>query len=207
MRLDLGIASVRPLPGACLFLAGDVLVLRREWASRTAGHITRRAAAVLALTSCAAEDRADEMLHRIVDAVAPQMEFGRHAMTALAEALDTPANPEPVDGALAWTDGTRVRVAFRGHFRCVLLRAGRAERLPPHEDRSPGWAEVAMAADDWFILAPPATDAALPLGSILALAKDDQDATNVCRTAATQAGAADPLNHHAVLALRIGTGP
>ncbi len=206
MRLDLGIATVRPLPGACLFLAGDVLVLRREWASRTAGHITRRAAAVLALTSVAAEGRADEALRRIVEDTAPQLEHGRHAMTALVETLDTPTGLEPVDGALAWTDGTRVRVAFRGHFRCVLLRGGKAERLPPHEDRTPGWAEVPMAADDWFILAPPATDAALPLGAILALAKQGMDASGVCREAANQAGAADPLNHHAVLALRIGAG-
>ena len=200
MELDLGLSVARPYPGACNYPHGDILVMHRESTARVLKQNRNHASAVMALTTSASDERAQDVLAYLFDRVAPQMEFGRHALAEFTDALGS-SGPQ-VDAAMAWTDGLCIRLAFCGSHRFVLWRGGRAQRIPPPEDRTAHWSEVPVAEKDWFIMADPATDSALPLGSILSLAQPGQTADNVCKMATFQAATADALNHHAVLALQ-----
>lgn len=204
LNLNIGIDIARPHPGACSYMHADVYVLHRELTSRLTGNKTNKTAAALIMTSSSSDARAAEALTRINELIAPQMEFGRHALEIFTHELsEMETTLMPMDAAIAWTDGTRVRVACRGHHRIVLLRNSQAEMIPPPEGRAFGWSDVEISVGDWFIMAAPSTDAAMPLGSILALAQKGLDANKVCKTATSEASRGDPLNHHAVLAIHI----
>ncbi|MEK7415549.1 MAG: hypothetical protein AAB263_19770 [Planctomycetota bacterium] len=201
MKMDIGINLARPHPGACMYLSADVLNLRREWTYRLAEHQRHATSAALVMATSSSETVANNLLERLIDRVVPQMEFGRHAVEAFTDELTPYTATKTANAAVAWTNGHRLHLIFCGHMRVVLMCQGHARHLPPPDDLHPHWFEMAIEAGDWFIMAVPATDAALPLGSILKLTQQGLHATDVCRTAATLAMQADPLNHHAVLAM------
>jgi len=187
MRLDIGIELARPHPGACVYPCAEVLEQRREWTYRTAQQQRHATSGTLVMTTSASELRSAGLLERLAEQVAPQMEFGRQALEAFTAAVEEPHPGPAADAAVAWTDGRQVHLAFSGHQRVVMMCQGHAKRLPSHEDQQPRWFALGMEPGDWFIMAVPATDAALPLGSILRLAHQGLDATSVCRAATAQA--------------------
>ncbi len=203
MKLDIGIDLVRPHPGACIYPRVDVVNLRREWNCRQDPQQRHLTSVALVMAMSSSEALAADVLLRLVECVAPQMEFGNQALEAFTTNVAGRATGPVADAAIAWTDGRRVHLVFCGQQRVVLMCQGHAKRLPPPDEHHPRWFEVPLEPGDWFIMAEPATDKALPLGSILQLAHQGMDAMAVCRTATAQAAQADPFNHHAVLAMHL----
>jgi len=203
MRLDIGINLVRPHPGACTYPCAEVLEQRREWTYRTARHQRYATSATLVMTASTSEQRSALLRERLAKQVAPQMEFGRQILAAFAEAIAVPHPGPAADAAVAWTDGRQIHLAFCGPQRVVMMSQGHTKRLPPNEDKKPRWFPLPMEPGDWFIMDVPATDAALPLGSILRRTPQGLDAMSVCCTATAQVAQADPFNHHVVLAAHL----
>lgn len=201
MKLDIGIDLARPHPGACVYPCAEVVNQRREWTCRQSQQQRHLTSVALAMATSSTEAKAKYVLDHLIEHVAPQMEFGNQALSAFTSDMTITAMGTIADAAVAWTDGRQVRLVFCGKQRTVLLCQGHAKRLPPPEEHHPRWFEVLMEPGDWFIMAVPATDTALPLGSILQMANQGMDAMAVCRAATAQAAQADPFNHHAVLAM------
>jgi len=203
MRIDVGLDVSRPHHGACTYPYADIVTQHRAWEYRVGQHHRQSSSVVLGVTSAAAEQAAIGALDVLLEQVAPVFEHGRLALHAFTAAMDASMQRSPVDGALAWTDGRHLRIAFQGQMRVVLLQQEHAKRVPPPDQLQPRWFASELDPGDWLVIAVPATDAVLPLGSILRFAQQGMDASTVCRTATAQAAQADPFNHHAVVAAHV----
>lgn len=203
MKVDLGLDIVRPHSGSCAYLQGEIVIVRRSWEQRLAQRHRQEMSALLALCTSDHEPAAVGLLEALLEQAGPLLERGCQALEACDAAMDAWSQRSPVEGAIAWTDGHALRIAFKGQMRVVLMQQGHAKRVLPVDGPKACWFETLLDPGDWLIVAPPCTDAALPLGSILRHAAQCNDAAEVCRTATAQAARVDQLNHHAVLAARI----
>jgi hypothetical protein len=96
-----------------------------------------------------------------------------------------------------------IRITFCGKYRVVSIHEGIAQRVQATTPDALGSIDLPARPGDWLILAAPATDAALQLGRIAVLTQTSDNPNQVCRIAASEAAAIDPLSHHAVAAIRI----
>jgi hypothetical protein len=203
MPLDIGIEIVRPYAEALVFQHGEIALLSRFSSRRRQGGLKQHRAVAVALTGATTQASAATLLERVMDEIAPRMEFDS-ATSALAKAIgDQPAQAAPLEAAIAWCDGTLIRITFAGHYRMVSIHEGVAQRVQSPTPDPVGSIDLPAQPGDWLILAAPATDAVLPLGQIAALTLTHAHPNQACRIAAGEAAAVDPLSHHAVAAIRI----
>lgn len=206
VRVQVGLHQERPCPGAVAYQALAALTTTTSYRNpridRGGDPVRAKRTVALALAEAARQTAADAAHIRLLESLAPLLAIGPAGLGLAADLVRQGATPD-LHQALVWTDGVHARLLFRGDLRIIQVRGGTASLIRPMQPQGVGHCELALEAGDTLVLVAPVTHAQLPLGTVAAMAREEQTPQALCQRATAQAAAYDPMSHHAAVALSL----
>lgn len=204
VRIQVGLHEERPCPGAVAYQALAAVTTTSLYRSPRLDPRSARArrTVALALTEAPRQADADAAHYRLLEDASPLLALGP---PGLALAVDVVLQGAIVDGhqVLLWSDGDHARLLFQGDHRIVYVQAEQASVIRPNAPNGVGHCSLTLTPGDVLIMVAHATHAQLPLGTVAAMVREEATPQSLCLRATQAAAAADPLNHHAMLALAV----